>query len=76
MPYQLRNRTRVTNVELTTSSTASSSTLKSSCNSVLTREGSLTEHEADKPTLSGRSETKRPKRGFSESSEEGAGEFH
>lgn len=62
MPYQLCNRTRVTNIEPTSSSAASSATLKH------------TELTTDRPTLRKTPESRRPKRDLSGLFEEGAGE--
>jgi hypothetical protein len=64
MPYPLRNRTRVTNTEPTSSSAASSATLE------------YAEPATDRPTLGRRSEMRRPKRSFSGSSGEVARKVH
>ena len=64
MPYQLRNRTRVVNTELTLLSTASSATLEHN------------EDAADETPLNRGSGTNRPKRGLSGSTKEGASEFN
>ncbi|CZR64874.1 uncharacterized protein PAC_14774 [Phialocephala subalpina] len=60
MPLQLRNRTPVTNTELTSSSAASSATLEH------------TESATERPTLRERPDSRRPKRGLRALSEEGA----
>ena len=64
MPYQLRNRTRVADIEPTPSSAASSATLEHN------------EDAADETPLDRGSGTNRPKRGLSGSTGEGASEFH